>query len=659
MQRSTRLRMTAVIVALASLTFVAATSTRAFDPLESVPTGAIAVMTTGNPSALYSNVTNFLGEAGLEEQAASMQGFVSSLLSPADDETMPESARTMIRAIDLDRRIVMAIYPGADGAERPEALLFIPMRTALSMEEQSGLAAAIDEMMSAETGSVSISMEYPGYAVIQTEGSDIPAYGTGATMNLARLASYPDSSLAVWADPNAGAQYLDLLPEEIGSLLPGQGDDFQDDYEYWPEELPLDNEAEFFIDNETWVDEEEPLDNEVPLDNEATIDNEPEQEYAEDFSWDEEMDLTETVPEAFSDPTSGQLDQIGSALKKGMEELAGIEFAVIVQKDRVWVRAGIELKAGGDLAPLVKRATAGDTTLPYLSYCDANALVSVAWSAPMDWSYPLMEALYTLVMPDHDLAEAAMASMKAYAAAAGMNGGMSLAVEPSEELMRAFRAGMQADDEGLMNMLEHGLGLKVSGALELTDRQAFRDASAKSVDFAKDPAYAGLLSSSGFSMDINRTVGVVNGMPYDAYTYSFAAQEESGEQLAAVTELMGRLLSPVYFYHEDKAFFGLGPLKEAASTIPRSGARQPLRTDKAFKTLRAGAPADTRALFYLSTKALSRLVLRAQPESQAALGYNAGKLSGFLTWLDASPTTVGFGMGIGSEDIKALMTVFD
>lgn len=676
MQRSTRIRFTTALVALASLTFIAATSTAAFDPLESIPTGAVAVMTTGDPSGLFLNVAGFLRNAGLEEPAAGLEGFMSSLTAPGEVEKIPESARLLIRAFDLNRRVVAAVYPGSDGSGRPAALLFIPLRSALSAEERSGLAAAVEDLPGSGEGPGSVSMDYPGYVVVHTGGSEIPAYGSGSTMNLGRLGAYPASSVAVWADPNAGAAYLDLLPGGLGSLVPGLDDGYQDD-EYYYEDLPLDTDNEAFVDNESplhnespldnesslenedWVDNEVPLDNEAVADDEAAIDDEPEYEYAEDFSWDEDMDFEEAEPEPFAGPRTGQFDRVGATLKKGMEELAGIEFAVVVQKDRAWVRAGVELKSGGSLAPLASRAAAGDATLPYLSYCDANALVSVAWSAPNDWSLPLMEALYSLVMPDHDLADAAMASMKAYAAAAGMNGGMSFGIEPSEELMRAFRAGIRGEDEALMSMIERGLGLRVSGALELIDRQAFRDASAKSVDFAKDPAYTELLASSGFSMDIDRTVGVVDGMPYDSYTYSFAAQGDSGDRTGAVAELLGRLISPVYFYHEDKAFLGLGPIKEAAAAIPKAGARQPLRTDRTFKALRAGAPADARALMYVSTKALSRLVLRARPEGQAALGYNAGKLSGVLTWFDASPTSAGFGFGIGSEDIKAMIALFD
>lgn len=687
MQRYTRLRLTTVLVAFASLTFMAATSTKAFNPLEAVPTGAMAVLTVGNPSMLFLNGTDFLRGAGLDEPAASLEEFMSSLLSPAGDDPPPESARSIIRAVDLNRRFIMAVYPGTDGAERPAALLFIPLRTALSMEEQSGLSAAIDEMLSSETGLRSVSIDYPGYAVVRTDGSEIPAYGSGSTMNLARLSSYPASSVAVWANPGAGAQYLDMLPAGLGSLLPGQDDGYQDDYEDWSEDLPLDAEAEGLVDNEAWVENEAPVDNEAApdsgtiVDNEASgasmdtgaaeaetspINNEPveeyTEEYAEDFSWDEIPDVEEAEAEAATDLFSGQLgklNQLSDILKKSLEELSGIEFTVTVQKDRVWVRAGVELKAGGTLAPLFSRAATGDASLPYLSYCDADALFSVAWSAPYDWSLPLMDALYTLVLPNKELASAALASIREYARATGMNGGMSFGVQPSDELMQAIRSGINTGDENFMKLLTRGLGIKVSGALELTDRQAFRDAAAKAIDFAKDPAYTEMLASTGFSIDIDRSVGVVEGLPYDAYTYSFGTQGESGDEATAVAELMGKLVSPVYIYQEDKAFLGLGPIREAVAAIPRTGARQPLRADRTFKALRAGAPAETRALFYLSTKALSRLVLRTRPDGQAALGYHAGKLSGFLSWLDASPTTVGFGMGIGAEDIKAIMAVLD
>lgn len=681
MQRSARIRLTTALAALASMTFIAATSTRPFDPLESVPAGAVAVVTIGDPSTLLRNITGFLHGAGLDKPAVAIEDFISSLLAPSDGGAIPESARTLFNAVDLGRRLIVAVYPGMESAGRPVALLFLPLRSTLSPKEQMDLNAALNETLESETEPGSISMDYPGYVVVRTDSAVIPAYGSGATMNLARLAAYPASSVAVWADPNAGAQYLDLLPDNLGALLPGQDDGYQDDYEYWPEDLPLDAETqeESFVDTEAWIDNEAVdnegsgglvdnegagslTDNEADVDVVNPLDNEQAEEnieYAEDYSWDDEAGLEEAEAAPSADPFSGAFGQIGDTLKKGLEELSGIELAIIVQKDRIWVRAGAELNAGGSLAPLARRAAAGDASLPYLAYCEADALVSVAWSAPYDWSLPLAEALYKLVLPGDELAGAAMASMKSYAASTGMNGGLSLGVAPSEELLQAFRAGIDAADGNLVKLLARGLGLKVSGALELTDRQAFRDAAAGAVDFARYPGYMELLASSGFAIDISRATGVVEGMPYDAFTYSFKSQEDAGYPGAAVAELIGRLISPVYFYAEDKAFFGLGPLRQASAAVPRYGARQPLRSDRTFKALRAGAPADTRAIFYLSTKALSRLLLRARPADQAPLGYNAGNLSGFLSWLDASPTTVGFGMGIGAEDIKAIVAVFN
>ena len=139
--------------------------------------------------------------------------------------------------------------------------------------------------------------------------------------------------------------------------------------------------------------------------------------------------------------------------------------------------------------------------------------------------------------------------------------------------------------------------------------------------------------------------------------YSFDAQDEAGGEAAAIADLLGGMLSPVYVYKNDKVFFGTGPLKDVVAAMPANGARNPLRSDKAFRALRAGAPADARALFYLSTKALARLILRAMPENERPLEFNAGALSGFLSWFDATPSSLGFGMGLGAEDVRAIVTL--
>ena len=45
------------------------------------------------------------------------------------------------------------------------------------------------------------------------------------------------------------------------------------------------------------------------------------------------------------------------------------------------------------------------------------------------------------------------------------------------------------------------------------------------------------------------------------------------------------------------------------------------------------------------------------PDDQEPLGFNAANLSGLLMWLDATPATLGFGLGLGAEDVKAAVAI--
>ena len=47
------------------------------------------------------------------------------------------------------------------------------------------------------------------------------------------------------------------------------------------------------------------------------------------------------------------------------------------------------------------------------------------------------------------------------------------------------------------------------------------------------------------------------------------------------------------------------------------------------------------------------------PEDREPLGFNAANLSGLLMWLDATPGTLGFGLGLGAEDVKAVAAIAD
>lgn len=651
MARSTRLRLATAIVAIASMTLLGATSKAPFDPLESVHPGAIVVLSVGDPSALYTNAVAFLRNAGLEGPAASLAGLVQSMLPSSAEGQDAEASARLFRALDPSRRLVAALYPAESGSGRPTATLFLPLRAELSPDDGAALSAALEDMLNDESGEMTVATDYPGYAVVRTGGGAIPAYGEGATMDLKSLAAYPASSLAVWADPVAGAAYIESMGGGLGSMLSGPADEY-DDYDGYEEYAPIDNTA---IDN-TAIDNAG-IDN-AGIDNAAAgsgVDNVPQPDvsdgYADDYSWDDAGE---------PDPTAEQLAGLGKALKEGMADLSAVELVLTVRERGVWLRTGARLKDGSKLAAMAERASAGDRSIPYLSYCDSDALVSVAWSAPYDWGLPLIEALYEIVLKDAGLTAEAMDAMKSYAAAAGMNGGMSFGVDPSEELIRAVRSGDVPDGEEMIGMLSRGLGLGFSGAMDVADRQAFRDAAGKSLDLTKNPAYADLLASSGFTFAMERTVGEAGGMPYDAFTYDFAPIAGNGmvdAKSAAVLRLVSDIVAPVYFYDGDRVLFGLGDPKVAAAAVRKGGAKRSLRSDKAFKALRAGAPADARGLFYLSTKNVARLVLRMMPGDGQALDFSANDMSGLLGWFDASPTSMGFGLGIGAEDIKAIIAI--
>ncbi|PKL25072.1 MAG: hypothetical protein CVV47_07245 [Spirochaetae bacterium HGW-Spirochaetae-3] len=638
MARSTRLRLATAFVAIASMTLLGATSKALFDPLESVHPGAIVVVSVGDPSALYSNAIAFLRNAGLGGPADSLAGLVESMVPSGTEGQEADSKARLFRAMDPSKRIVAAIYPAEDGAGQPSATLFIPIRAALSPEDSAALSTALDEMLKGEAGAMSIATDYPGYAVISTGGSAIPAYGSGAAMDLKSLAAYPASSLAVWADPVAGAAYLDTLPGGLGSMLSGSSGEY-DDYDYSPEEAP---------------DEYAPIDN-TSIDGTSAEDN---AEYAEDYPWDNAEPESGFEAEAPADPTAEQMASLGKALKEGLSDLSAVEVALTVREDGIWLRTGARLKNGSKLAAMAERASAGDRSIPYLSFCDSDAIVSIAWSAPYDWGLPLLEALYKAVLGDEGLTAATMDAMKGYAAVAGMNGGMSIGLEPSAEIIQAVRSGDFPEGDEMLAMLGRGLGLKFSGAMDVTDRQAFRDAAGKSLDLTKNPAYQELLASSGFTFDMRRSVGKAGGMPYDAYTYDIKPAEGTvDEGTAAAFRLISDIAAPVYFYSGDNVLFGLGDPAAAAASIRKGGAKRSLRADKAFKAIRAGAPADTRAILYVSTKSLVRLLLRMMPEDGQALDFSANDMSGMLGWFDATPSTMGFGMGIGAEDIKAIIAI--
>jgi len=670
---------TAGIVALSSL-LLGATLQPPFDPLKAVPQGALAVVSAGDPGILVDNSIKFLYSAGLDEQAAALEKALAPILNTeAGLDGMDERTATLLRLMDPRRRLLLAVYPGQEDPSDVSILVMIPIQSGPDALTEEELAASIEGLMPDSEENTTLSISHPGYFLIGAEGFDVALVGSSPSLDLSGLSAYPASSLVLWADVGVGAQYIDLIEESLGSLLSGTDDasDWSDDDYDWSDEGysegemyqgPLDNvpflvepfDDDYFDDESFYYD---PLDNiQIAIDKAGYEDELPEDEYAEDFSWDE----YEAADDTALNPVKGIFDTLTEDFMSDLDEVESIEVALTVQADRAWFRVGSRLAKGGKLAGMASRASAGDKSMPYLSYCETGALMSVAWSAPSDWSVPILEDFYQLIMPEATFLDTVMSSFKAFSAASGMNGSTSIGVDVSEELAQAIRSGEDLEDAEAMKLISRGITLSVSGAMELTDRQSFRDTTASMLDLVNEPDYVALMAESGLAFDVNRKVGTVRGMPYDRYSYSFSAAESAesaesvesdDEMLAVVSELMGNLLSPVYVYKGDKAYMGLGKPESLNGLIDRDSAKAPLRNDKAFKALRAGAPADTRALFYLSTKELARLLLRLLPESQEPLDFNINGLSGLLSWLDASPGSAGFGLGIGAEDIKALMAI--
>ncbi len=671
MPRTEKTRVYLLACVVASMTLIGATPEPPFDPLEHVPAGAVAVASVGDPASLLGNSIGFMRNAGLEDVAAGLSSAIDAALHPEGSEADAESAAALFKAVDPGRRVVAAVYR-SEGGRETAALVFLPLRSSLGDDARRAIERAAGAM-GGEGRAPSVAVDYPGYAVIRSDGEAIPAYGSGSTMSLGSLAAQAPSSLAVWIDPSAVADLLETMPGGLDSLLGGSSDDYDyydyDDYGYGDEGIDnsgIDNSG---IDNSGIGDsgiDNSGIDN-PGIDNTGIDDTGDAGEYAEDYSWDEpsQADQAGSYDDMAAPGGIGLLEDapqaVAEAMEAGLEELTGLSVALTVQPDRAWLRVGVELAPGGTLAGLASAASSGDRSLPYLRYCDADALVSFAWSAPYDWSLPLLEGLYRLVLPDGSIADDAIESAKAYAKATGLNGGMSISLAPSAELIRAIRTDADMGDAETLELLSRGLGLSVGGAMELRDRQAFRDAAAEALGTISAPEYAELLEASGLSLSADRSVGVASGMPYDAYRYGFAptGSEAVDSSEAMAMELLGRLMAPVMVYRDDKAFIGLGDPKSVAAGIAEDGAASPLRSDKAFKALRAGASADARALTYVSTRNLARLVLRLMPEDREPLGFNAANLSGLLMWLDATPGTLGFGLGLGAEDVKAVAAIAD
>jgi len=307
------------------------------------------------------------------------------------------------------------------------------------------------------------------------------------------------------------------------------------------------------------------------------------------------------------------------------------------------------------MAEAAAAAAAGERGIPYLAYCEADALMAGAWSSSMDWALGFIEPLYAALLPQEGAVELVMGSLRRVAEASGRHGAFYMDLGVSDGLAKALQGEFPGEAEA-SSLIASGMSLNASGVTQLRDRKAYRDALAASIELMQDPAYLALLEGSGFSATATRSVGANAGIPYDLITMNYELAEGAGPEAAAVKALMAKLSSYSYAYADDKAFFSFGPAIEAVNMARRNGAFKPLSAERSFRELRAGAPLDARGVFYLSSRRLMRLIMQFLPE-RGPLPFAYGDLTGLLSWFSASPGRLGWGLGLGAEDIKAFKSL--
>jgi hypothetical protein len=573
---------------------------------------------------------------------------------------------------------------GDEGAE-PAIFAYIPAR------DRQALESAISEVLvGMDAPQPEFSSSLPGYLAVGIGMAATPSNASNAA-DMRSLLAYPSTSVCLWADK---AKIEEIAGSSLGSalsdLLPSPAYDDYEDYEDWEDwddedwsdeewddedyegEEYLDEdweyEEDYDWDEESWDDEDSEWDDEDFEDEEyADEDWDYDEEYDEEYDWDdedwddEEYDWDEWDDESYGDSGFGSMPFAGletliDSFAVYLEGIESFDIGVTISKDRVWLRSSLGAVAGSALADVAAKASAGERSLPYLSYCERDALFSFAWSSPMDWAMDMLEPLYAAILPEEGAADMVMGIMRRSVAASGANGAMSMDLRLSDRLAAAVN-GPQPDDEELLALLSEGLSLDLSGVMQLKDRQAFRDALAASVDIVNSSAYQELMAGSGMSFSAARSVGANAGIPYDLYTMNFEPGDAFGDGGAAFQALMAKLGSYAYAYAGDKVYYSLGGAAGAVDLARRNGPLRSLSGDAAFKTLRAGAPLDTRGLFYLSTKRLVRLIIQLKAD-QTPLPFAYNELSGLISWFSVSRDKLGWGMGLGAEDIKAMVALF-
>ncbi|TFG84839.1 MAG: hypothetical protein E4H20_02050 [Spirochaetales bacterium] len=480
-----------------------------------------------------------------------------------------------------------------------------------------------------------------------------------------------DNDAYYYWDESAG----EFLSDE-GEVYPGNGvaeyfyDSLEGMYYEWDAEsgeyVPFDEGED--DDSEDWYYDEDTgtyyvWDNEigdyVPAEDDEYADGE---DYEEDYdgeSYEEDWDAEgydDYADSGIDDRSLEMLGKLKDSFVSFMEGVGSVDFGVTITKDRVWLRAGVGAVAGTVLTTATEAASRGEASLPYISWLETDALASGVWSTSPEWALGIFEPFYRAMVPEGEFAELMIGLMSKSAAASGSNGAFALDLTVSDDLAAALRSGDPAGPEAA-GLLERGLTIDMNGIFQVRDRQAYRNALQESMNMINLPAYQELMSASQMKISTTRQVGSSGTMPWEQYSLDIAVPVTGDETDGAVEIMLKKFSSFVYTYSGDKAYVYLGPVKDALEQARRNAPAKSLAADVSFRTLRAGAPVDTKAIFYLSTRRLAKLILQFKDQS-GPLPFSYDEMAGLLTWFSASPGRLGWGAALGAGDIKAMAAIF-
>jgi len=628
------------------------------DPLRALPAGATMVASIDNTGLFVKNALSFLEASGLMDASPELAEIRRVLRgdSPQHAQAMGK-LKALLEAVDAGKRLVFALYmvPVGSTSTGPGMLVYVPYRDKNSVE--SGLL----EMVSGNTElSLNVSYHIPGYLAlgINMDPGLLAAPDGNASLS---LASYPDSTLSVWLDV---AAFSGMFNAAIAQALSTFGDSSADQvpdgdaYNYY------DDDSESYLDYEGYDGAEESGQDEEYADDEgydAYGDYYGDDEFGTDSGslkssdYRAELDDEDSSPSASESPSQTAIQSLSAALPLVQELIDGlstVEIALTVNSDRVWTSARLGLASGGLLDAMALSMASGDSKLPYLSYCDGNALLTGAWSSGTEWMTKFLE-FFGAALASAEALDVGLEQQLALAGASGRNGAFSLDVSVSDALGRALQGDYPGAEEAA-RLVSEGLELSLYGVSQLKDRQAYRDAM-KAQILEPGSVYRDMLLKFGVPALIGHQSGSEGGMPYDHYS----AETDEWEYMDALAEsLVARYGHISYAYSGDKAYMWLGQPAGAVDLARRDRATAQLSGVRGFSQLRAGAPADIKGFVYLSTARLAKLILQLKPDS-GPLPFAYSELQGVMLWSSASRGSMGWGAGLGAGDIKALLALLN